>query len=53
MPALNGNSKALQAHDGHVVLNLVPLLNESLKAVADVQRQLGRPPHHRRPARAL
>jgi hypothetical protein len=31
--ALNGNSKALQTTDGHVVLNLVPLLNEALKGV--------------------
>jgi hypothetical protein len=31
--ALNGNSKALQSTDGHVVLNLVPLLNEALKGV--------------------
>ena len=33
LAALNGNSKALQATDGHVVLNLVPLLNEALKGV--------------------
>jgi hypothetical protein len=31
--ALNGNSKALQSTDGHVVLNLVPLLNEAFKGV--------------------
>src|SRR5215470_5658871 len=33
LAALNGNSKALQATEGHVVLNLVPLLNEALKGV--------------------
>src|SRR5262245_31737199 len=33
LAALNGNSKALQATDGHVVLNLVPLLSEALKGV--------------------
>ena len=33
LAALNGNSKALQATDGQVVLNLVPLLNEALKGV--------------------
>ena len=33
LAALNGNSKALQATNGHVVLNLVPLLNEALKGV--------------------
>ena len=31
--ALKGDSKALQTTDGHVVLNLVPLLNEALKGV--------------------
>ena len=33
LAALNGNTKALQATDGQVVLNLVPLLNEALKGV--------------------
>ena len=31
--ALKGDSKALQITNGHVVLNLVPLLNEALKGV--------------------
>ena len=31
--ALKGDSKALQTTNGHVVLNLVPLLNEALKSV--------------------
>ena len=31
--ALQGNSKALQTTNGHVVLNLVPLLNAALKGV--------------------
>jgi hypothetical protein len=33
--ALNGDSKALQTTNGHVVLNLVPLLSQALKGVQD------------------
>jgi hypothetical protein len=31
--ALNGDTKALQTTNGHVVLNLVPLLNEALRQI--------------------
>jgi hypothetical protein len=40
---LEGNSKALQTTNGHVVLNLVPLLNEALKGVqADASALFGK-----------
>ena len=41
--ALKGDSEALQTTDGHVVLNLVPLLNEALKGVqADASALVGK-----------